>query len=55
MSMNPKVIETWINNILKDAESIVLSTAFLKNDKRMPLNRYQIDRMTLTKGGIDNE
>jgi len=53
--MNPKVLETWINETLKDAEHLDIPGVILKPEHRDPISRYQIDRITLTKSGISNE
>lgn len=55
VQMNPKVLETWINETLKDAEHLDIPGVILKPEHRDPISRYQIDRISLTKGGISNE
>ena len=45
--MNPKVMETWINDTLTDAEQLGVAGAMARNDKKSPLQRYRIDRSTL--------
>lgn len=53
--MNPKVMEHWINETLKDAEHLNIPGILTKPENKVPVSRYRIDRMTLMKGGIPNE
>lgn len=53
--MNPKVMEHWINETLSDAEHLNIPGIIIKPESTLPIRRYKIDRMTLTKGGIPNE
>lgn len=46
--LNPKVIETWINETLLDAEHLDIPGVVLKPEHKNPISRYQIDRLTLT-------
>jgi len=48
VKLNPKVIETWINETLLDAEHLDIPGVVLKPDYKNPISRYQIDRLTLT-------
>jgi hypothetical protein len=53
--LNTKVIETWINETLGDAEHLDIPGVIMKPDHMNPISRYQIDRLTLTNAGIPNE
>lgn len=53
--MNPKVLETWINETLQDAEHLDIPGVILKPEHKNPISRYGIDRLTLTLAGIPNE
>jgi hypothetical protein len=46
--LNPKVIETWINETLLDAEHLDIPGIVLKPEHKNPVSRYQIDRLYLT-------
>ena len=46
--LNPKVIETWINETLLDAEHLDIPGVVLKPEHKNPISRYLIDRLTLT-------
>lgn len=48
VKLNPKVIETWINETLFDAEHLDIPGILLKPDHKNPISRYLIDRLTLT-------
>lgn len=48
VNLNPKVIETWINETLLDAEHLDIPGVVLKPEHKNPISRYQIDRLTLT-------
>lgn len=47
LRLNPKVIETWINETLKDAEHLEIPGVIVKPEHKNPISRYQIDRLTL--------
>ena len=53
--MNPKVLETWINETLTDAEHLDIPGVILKPEHKNPVSRYGIDRLVLTNAGIPNE
>lgn len=55
VQMNPKVLETWINETLKDAEHLDIPGVILKPEHKDPISRYGIDRITLTKNKIEND
>lgn len=46
--MNAKVIETWINETLLDAEHLDIPGVVLRPEHKNPVSRYCIDRLTLT-------
>lgn len=46
--LNPKVLETWLNNTIQDAQHLDIPGILLKPDNLKPIERYQIDRSTLT-------
>ena len=48
LRLNSKVIETWINETLKDAEHLDIPGVVLKPEHKNPISRYQIDRLSLT-------
>lgn len=53
--INPKILESWINETLGDAEHLNIPGIILKPESKVPVTRYNIDRMTLSKGGIPHE
>lgn len=53
--MNTKVMETWINETLADAEHLNIPGVILKPEHKNPISRYCIDRLTLTNSGIPND
>lgn len=53
--MNPKILETWINDTLVDAEHLDIPGIMLKPAHKNPISRYGIDRITLNKAGIPND
>lgn len=53
--INSKIIEHWMNETLGDAEHLNIPGVLVKPENKVPVVRYQIDRMTLMKGGIPNE
>lgn len=55
VKMNPKVLETWINETLQDAEHLDIPGVILKPEHKNPISRYGIDRLALTNAGIPNE
>ena len=44
LNMSPKVLETWINETLQDAEHLDIPGVILKPEQKRPIERYQIDR-----------
>lgn len=55
LRLNPKVIETWINETLKDAEHLDIPGVVLKPEHKNPVSRYQIDRLSLTNAGVPSD
>jgi hypothetical protein len=53
--MNPKVLETWIDETLRDAEHLDIPGVILKPEHKNPIQRYGIDRIELEKANIDTE
>lgn len=53
--MNPRVLETWINETLRDAEHLDIPGVILKPEHKDPLARYGINRMDLQANGIDRD
>ena len=52
--LNSKVMETWLNETLADAEHLNIPGVILKPEHKNPISRYGIDRHTLTNAGIPN-
>ena len=42
--MSPKVMETWINETLQDAEHLDIPGAVMKAESKNPIKRYGIHR-----------
>lgn len=55
LRLNPKVIESWINETLKDAEHLDIPGVVVKPEHKNPISRYGLDRLSLTNAGITNE
>lgn len=53
-TLNAKVLETWLNETLADAEHLNIPGVILKPEHKNPVSRYGIDRLTLTNAGIPN-
>ncbi len=47
--MSPKILETWINETLADAEHLDIPGVVLKPEHKNPISRYEIDKLTLQK------
>ena len=45
--MNPKVLETWISEILMQAEAIGIPSIYWKSDKKSAISQYKADKKTL--------
>ena len=55
VKMNAKVLETWINETLQDAEHLDIPGVILKPEHKPPIQRYGIARILLTQNRIPNE
>lgn len=53
--MSSKVVETWINETLVDAEHLDIPGVILKPEHQNPIHRYGIDRIILTGYKIPGE
>lgn len=53
--MSSKVLETWINETLQDAEHLDIPGVILKPEHKNPISRYGVDRAALTQAGIPTE
>jgi hypothetical protein len=53
--MSPKVLETWINETLQDAEHLDIPGVVLKPEHKNPITRYGIDRMSFSNAGLPVE
>ena len=53
--MSPKVLETWLNETLTDAEHLDIPGVILKPEHKSPIFRYGIDRIELNNWGIPDE
>mgnify|MGYP006893256872 CR=1 FL=1 len=54
-SISNKVMETWLNQTLSEAEHLDIPGIIVKPEHKNPISRYGIDRMELTNNGIPNE
>ena len=50
--MSGKVLETWINETLQDAEHLDIPGVILKPEHAQPISRYGIEKMQLQSAGI---
>ena len=53
--MSSRVIETWINDTLRDAGHLDIPGVILKPESSTPLNRYGIDKNQMILGQISQE
>lgn len=53
--LNAHVIETWINETLGDAEHLEIPGVVMKPTHKLPIVRYQIDRVFLVNSGVNIE
>jgi len=53
--MSAKVLETWINETLQDAEHLDIPGVILKPEHKNPISRYGIDRMAFSNAGSPSE
>jgi len=52
--LNPKVLETWLNNTIADATHLDIPGILLKPDNLKPIERYQVDRSSLTVSSLSH-
>ena len=50
--LNPRILETWLNNTVADAEEFELPSSVLKHENKQPLARFGIDRSSLLSAGL---
>lgn len=50
--LNSRILETWLNNTIADASDLNLPEMIVKNEAKVPLVRYGIDRTTLLNAGL---
>jgi len=50
--MNPKILETWLNETLKEAAYMDIPGTLVKDDRKAPASRYGIDWMQLLGAGL---
>jgi golgin subfamily B member 1 len=53
--VNTKIMETWIEDTLHEAEQFEIPGVIVKPRHKNPIARYGIDRLTLARGGISDE
>jgi len=53
--MNPKILETWLNETLKEAAYMDIPGTLVRDDHKIPAERYGIDRMQLLGAGLSNQ
>jgi len=52
LKMTARVIEAWINNTLRDAETLDIPGCISKKEAAFALSKYGVDRPTLRKAGL---
>lgn len=50
--LNPRILETWLNSTVSDAEDLNVPSSVLKSESRLPLVRFGIDRSSLLNSGL---
>ena len=50
--LNPRILETWLNSTVADAEHFEVPVTVLKQENKLPLARYGIDRSSLLSSGL---
>ena len=53
-NVSTRVIETWINETLTDAQHLDIPGIVVKPDHKNPISRYGIDRLNLVNLGLSN-
>ena len=54
-TLNARVIESWINDTLADAENLDIPGVILKPSHKAPLQRYFVDRLYLVDKNVKPE
>jgi hypothetical protein len=52
--LNSRILETWLNNTVSDAVGLDLPDKLVKNESKIPLVRFGIDRTTLLNSGLQS-
>lgn len=52
--LNSRILETWLNNTIEDAIDLNLPEKVIKNETKVPLVRFGIDRTTLLNSGLQS-
>ena len=55
VQMSSKVLQTWINETLQDAEHLDIPGVILKPEHQAPISRYGIDPHALSNANIGND
>ena len=50
--LNPRILETWLNNTVADSEEFEIPSSVLKQENKQPLARFGIDRSSLLNAGL---
>ena len=50
--LNPRILETWLNNTVADQEEFEVPSSVLKQENKLPLARFGIDRSSLLAAGL---
>lgn len=50
--LNPRILETWLNSTVSDAENFNELSSLIKSESKLPLVRYGIDRSSLLIAGL---
>ena len=50
-----RILETWINETLLDAEHLDIPGVVVKPEHKNPISRYGIERLSLMNAGLSNE
>ena len=53
--MNSKVLETWVDETLQDADNLDIPGIAVKSDMQRPIVRYGIDRSNLGELGVPED
>ena len=46
------MVETWLNDTLKEAEFLDIPGVLLKPQNKLPINRYSLDRLSLSNENL---